>query len=150
MFVKNDHAEPTNFMFKTEQHAQLFIVLLRDFLSEVHAFKGAPVPLGLKKVPSNARPSDLTFIFHLRQVRDDPRLGVDATDLGNRIETFADWLEGDFVAPGVNLPDIDVIANLRVKRYRYITMCGDIAKHNGFLTQMYARFWNDLADHASA
>ena len=130
MFVKNDHAEPTNFMFKTEQHAQLFIVLLRDFLSEVHAFKGAPVPLGLKKVPSNARPSDLTFIFHLRQVRDDPRLGVDATDLGNRIETFADWLEGDFVAPGVNLPDIDVIANLRVKRYRYITMCGDIAKHN--------------------
>ena len=23
-------------------------------------------------------------------------------------------------------------------------------KKKGFLTQMYARFWNDLADHASA
>ena len=74
MFVKNDRAEPTNFMFKTDQHAQLFIILLRDFLSEVHAFKSASVPLGLKKVPSHARPSDLTFIFHLRQVRDDPGL----------------------------------------------------------------------------
>jgi hypothetical protein len=111
MFVKNDHTEPTNLTFKTSQHSRLFIILLGDFLSEVRAFKGDPVPLGLKTPPSGARPSDLTFIFH-------------------RIEAFAHWLEGDFVAPGVNLHAIDVVADLRVARYRYLKMCGDMAKHN--------------------
>ena len=130
MFMKNDDAEPTNSLFETRQHSQHFIILLGDFLSEVRAFKGEPVPLGLKKAPYNARPSDLTFIFHLRQVCDDPRVCVDATGLGERIETFADWLEGDFVAPGVNLPAIDVVSDLCVKRCQYIKMCADIAKHH--------------------
>ncbi len=130
MFVKNDRTEPTNLMFETSQHSQLFIILFGDFLSEVRAFKGDPVPLGLKTAPPNARPSDLTFIFHLRQVCADPKLGVDAIDLGEQIEAFADWLEGDFVAPGVNLHAINIVADLRVARYRYIKMCGDIAKHN--------------------
>src|SRR5216684_1983477 len=130
MFVKNDRTAPTNLMFETSQHRRLFIILLVDFLSEVRAFKGDPVPLGLKTAPSNARPCDLTFIFHLRQVCADPKLGADATGLSARIEAFADWLEGDFVALGVNLHAIDVVADLRVARYRYIKMCGDIAKHN--------------------
>lgn len=130
MFVKNDRAEPTNLTFQTRQHSLLFIILLGDFLSEVRAFKGDPVPLGLKAAPSNARPSDLTFIFHLRQVCADPKLGENATNLGEQIESFADWLEADFVAPRVNLPDIDVVVDLRVARYRYIKMCADIAKHN--------------------
>ncbi len=130
MFVKNDRTEPTNLMFETSQHSQLFIILLGDFLSEVRAFKGDPVPLGLKTAPPNARPSDLTFIFHLRQVCADPKLGGDATGLGERIEAFAGWLEGDFIAPGVNLHAINIVADLRVARYRYIKMCGDIAKHN--------------------
>ena len=130
IFVKNDHAELTNLMFKSRQHSELFIILLGDFLSEVRAFKRAPVPFGLKKVPYNARPSDLTFIFHLRQVCADPKLGVKATSLDKRIEIFADWLDGDFVAPSVNLPAINVVADLCVKRCQYIKICGDIAKHN--------------------
>ena len=111
MFVKNDHADPTNLMFQTEQHSRLFLILLGDFLSDARAFKGEPVPLGLKKAPSNARPSDLTFIFHLRQVCEDPRLGSNATGLGKGIEAFADWLEGYFVARAVNLHAIDVVAD---------------------------------------
>ena len=130
MFVKDDRAKPTNLMFQTEQHSRLFLILLGDFLSEARAFKGEPIPLGLKKAPSNARPSDLTFIFHLRQVCEHPKLGSNATALGKGIQAFADWLEDDFVAPGVNLSAIDVVADVRVKRYRYIKMCGDIAKHN--------------------
>jgi len=130
MFVKNDRTEPTNVMFKTRAHQRLFIILLGDFLSEVHAFKGEPVPLGLKTAPSNARPSDRTYIFHLRQVCASPKLGANTTGLSATIEAFADWLEGDFVAPGVNLHAVGVVANLRVARYRYIKMCGDIAKHN--------------------
>src|SRR6266436_3534949 len=67
MFVKNDRTDPTNLMFE---------ILLGDFLSEIRAFKGDRVPLSLKPAPSNARPSDLTFLFHLRQVSADPKLGA--------------------------------------------------------------------------
>ena len=130
MFVKNDRIEPTNLVFKTSYHQRLFIILLGDFLSEIRAFKGDPVPLGLIGAPSNARPSDLTFLFHLRQVCANPKLGGDAAGISAAIEIFADWLEGEFTARGVNLHTIDVVADLRVARHRYIKMCGDIAKHN--------------------
>jgi hypothetical protein len=130
MFVKHDLTEPTNLMFETRQHSLLFIILLRDFLSEIHAFKSKAIPLGLKPVPSKARPSDLTFLFHLRQVCTAPKLGTDTTALSATIESFADWLEGEFTAPNVNMHAIDVVADLRIERYRYIMMCGDIAKHS--------------------
>lgn len=130
MFVKNDRTVPTNLIFESSQHSRLFIILLGDFLSEVRAFKGDPVPLGLKTVPTNAQPSDLTFIFHLRQVCTKPKLGTDTNSLSASIEAFADWLEGEIIAPGVHLPAIEVVADIRVARYRYIKMCGDIAKHN--------------------
>jgi hypothetical protein len=130
MFVKNDQTEPTNLMFQTNAHVRLFVILLGDFLADVRAFKGEPVPLGLKPAPNNARPSDLTFLFHLRQVCASPRLGSDASALARAVEDFATWLEGQFIATGVNLHAIDVVADLRVVRYRYIKMCGDIAKHS--------------------
>jgi hypothetical protein len=70
-------------MFETGQHRRLFVILLADFLSEVRAFKGGHVPFGLKAAPSNARPCDLTFIFHLRQVCADPKLDADATGISS-------------------------------------------------------------------
>lgn len=130
VFVKTDRSEPSNLMFQTSAHARLFVILLGDFLSEIRAFKGEPVPLGLKPVPSNARPSDLTFLFHLRQVCAEPKLGTDTTGLSEAVEEFAIWLEGEFTATEVNLHTIDVVADLRVTRYRYIKMSGDMAKHN--------------------
>ncbi|MER8907219.1 hypothetical protein NKH99_05970 [Mesorhizobium sp. M0854] len=130
MFMKIERADPSNLMFATSGHARLFIILLADFLSDIRAFKGEPVPLGLKPAPSKARPSDLTFLFHLRQVCSHPKLGHDTTDLSAAVEAFAGWLEGEFTATGVNLHSINVAADLRVARYRYIKMCGDMAKHN--------------------
>lgn len=130
MFVKNDSTELANLMFKTDRDSRLFVILLGDFLSEVRAFRGDPVPFGLKTPPSNARPSDLTFIFHLRQVCANPQLAADVSGLRAEIEVFAEWLEGEFIAPHVNLSEINVVADLRVTRYRYLKMCGDIAKHN--------------------
>jgi hypothetical protein len=130
MFVNNDHTELRSLMFETSRHSRLFIILLGDFLSEIRGFKGNPAPLGLKPAPSNARPSDLTFLFHLRQVCANPKLGTDTAALNTAIETFADWLEGEFTAPDVNLPDIEVVADLRVARFRYIKMCADMAKHS--------------------
>jgi len=130
IFLKLDSAEPTNLMFKTRESSLLFIILLGDFLSEIRVFKGDPPPLGLKPAPSIVRPSDLTFLFHLRQVCDNPKLGIDTTTLRRTVEDFADWIEGEFTAEGVYLSDIEVVADLRISRIRYLKMCGDIAKHN--------------------
>jgi hypothetical protein len=130
MFVKHERTEPTNMMFETSQHSRLFVILLGDFLSQLRAFKGQPIPFGFSAAPSNARPSDLTFLYYLRQVCENPQLGQQTSDLSARTEAFAAWLEGDFIARGVNLHAIDVVADLRIHRYRYIKICGDIAKHN--------------------
>jgi hypothetical protein len=56
MFVKHDRTEPTNVLFETSQHSRLFTILLGDFLSQLRAFKGSPIPLGLRAAPSGARP----------------------------------------------------------------------------------------------
>jgi hypothetical protein len=130
MFVKHDRTTPTNMMFETSQHRRLFIILFGDFLSQLRAFKGEPIPLGLNAAPSNARPSDLTFLYYLRQICGKPHFAPEAKALSVHVEAFAAWLEGEFVTAGVNLHAIDVVADIRVCRYRYIKICGDIAKHN--------------------
>jgi hypothetical protein len=130
IFVKHDNTALNSPMFQSRQRSLLFAILLGDFLSQIGAFKGDPVPLGLKAAPSNARPSDLTFLFHLQQVCADPKLGTDTTALRAAIESFAGWLEGEFTALNVNLPAIEVVADLRITRLRYIKMCADIAKHS--------------------
>ena len=130
MFARVNFDEPTNLMFHDREHQKLFVILLRDFLSQVGARRSQPVPLGLRRAPQNGRSTDKTFLFHLRQVCGDPQLGADAVELGQRVEAFAGWLEEEFDAQDVWLPDIDVQADLRIARYRYITMCGDIAKHH--------------------
>lgn len=130
LFVENDGTEQTIQAFSSEPHSRLFVILLGDFLSPVQAFRGGPVPLGLLSAPPNARPSDLTFLFHLRQVYTAPQMGTDIAELRTAVEGFATWLEQAFVAPRVNLANIGVVADLRVSRYRYIKMCGNIAKHN--------------------
>lgn len=130
MFVKHDRTEPTNMMFETHIHAQLFNILLSDFLSQLKSFKEQPVPLGLKAAPGNARPSDLTFLFYLRQICAQPKLGCHVNDLSKCTEAFATWLEGETFAEGVHFPSIGVVTDIRVTRYRYLKICGDIAKHN--------------------
>jgi hypothetical protein len=129
MFVK--HKEPLQaVMFVTIQHARLFNILLGDFLSELKAHRGNPPPFGLRPAPSEARISDLTFLYYLRQVCADPRLGHDTGPLRDAVEAFANWLEHEFIAEAVNLGSISIVADISVKRWRYIKMCGDIGKHN--------------------
>ncbi|MBS0250465.1 MAG: hypothetical protein JSR78_05310 [Proteobacteria bacterium] len=131
MFVKIDYAEIDYLRFQTEWHARLFTILLGDFLSDIRAYRGAPVPFDLATPPSGARPSDLTFLFHLRWVCSRQALGSDAEELTAAIEAFAEWLEHEFLAENVNLGDIGLPdANLTISRIRYLKMCGDIGKHN--------------------
>ena len=129
-FVKNECTEPTNLLFTNRAFSRLFIIFLGDFLSEIKPRNGI-VPLGLSGPARNdAPPSDKTFLFHIRQVCTNPKLGTDSTRLRQTADAFADWLEGEFTASSVNLSAIGLVANLRMPRIRYIQMCGDIAKHN--------------------
>jgi hypothetical protein len=130
MFVKTDRPNPSNLLFETSAHAQLFNILLGDFLSVSRPFNGQPIPFGLKPAPPQASPANRTFLLYLRQVCDDPKLGSNVHDLKAIVERFAGWLEGIIRVEGVNLPDIDVVADITVARYRYLKICGDIAKHS--------------------
>ena len=130
MLIGFRHDEPTTLLPESREHALLFLIRLRDFLSPVGANKKGSIPFGLCRPPTDASPTDRTFLFHLRQVCAAPRLGTNIARLGDHTEAFARWLEGSFQANDVNLRDIDLNANLRIERYRYIQMCGDIAKHS--------------------
>jgi len=130
MFVKNECTEPTHLLLTNRAFSRLFIIFLGDFLSEIKSHEGV-VPLGLSKPARNdAPPSDKTFLFLIRQVCTKPKLGTDSTHLRQTADAFADWLEGEFTVPSVNLSAIGLVADLRITRIQYIQMCGDIAKHN--------------------
>nr|WP_166180070.1 hypothetical protein [Altererythrobacter segetis] len=148
MFCKSDRAELVNLLFETSYHARLFVILLGDFLSQVGSFNRQPIPLNLLPVPGDARPSDKTFLFHLRGVCANPQLGNDTAALSDAVERFAEWLEGEFVTVGVNLHSIDVIADITVQRMQYLKMCGDIAKHSLGRLEGNAKRLRDLLEAA--
>lgn len=117
-------------LFHSSEHARLFLIILTDFLSSVRGHRGNRVPLGLKEQPRNGRPYERTFLYHLKQVCENPQVGSDSSSIEQQVDAFADWLEFSFVAPRVNLPDINIVSDIEVHRYKYLTICGNIKKHN--------------------
>ena len=130
MFVKNDLVGPTTLMFQSRTQAEKFIILLTDFLSPIQQSKSNEIVQELERLPNNARGADRTFIFHLRQVCLHPQLEEDATELSDKVEEFASWLETSMISRGVNLSEISVVADIELERYRYLKMCGNITKHS--------------------
>ena len=149
MFIKSDLSEPTNLQFNNNECAQIFVILLGDFLSQITPNKNGIMPLGLKEAPSNARPTDLTFLYHIRQVCASPKLARDASTLGREVEAFADWLEESFVLPEDYLAYIEAEVELQIERYKYLKMCGDITKHHLGRLSRNVRHIQDLLEKAS-
>jgi hypothetical protein len=148
MFVKNKRVKDVSLAFKTSQSSKLFIILLGDFLSQVRSFKREAIPFDLRSVPPDAKPSDRTFLFHLRQVCANPRLGNDTSRLSATVEIFADWLEEEFTAREVNLHSINLVTDISISRIRYIKMCADIAKHSLPRLQNNANYLQTLLANA--
>src|SRR5260221_9744074 len=119
MFVKHDKVENTNLMFETSAHMRLFNILLGDFLSLPQRRRSNPLPFGLADPPSRTGESNLTFLFYLRQVCDDPKLNTDAVSLREPVEAFANWLEAESLIEGVWLPSINVQLDMKVRRITY-------------------------------
>lgn len=148
MFVRAAPPRISHLRFTTHGHAELFNIRLGDFLAQLRAFKGQHIPLGLAAAPSHASPTDLTFLFYLRQVIANPKLGNDVAGLLAATEAFASWLEGEFIAEGVNLSDINVVADIRISRLRYLKICSDIPKHHLARLAGNAKHIRDILDVA--
>src|SRR5258708_6005149 len=89
MFVKHDKVEDTNLLFETPTHMRLFNILLGDFLSLPQRRRKNPLPFGLPDPPNGTRESNLTFLFYMRRVCDNPRLNSNAESIHVPVEAFA-------------------------------------------------------------
>lgn len=148
IFTKHDRVENTNLMFQTSAHMRLFNILLVDFLSLPQRRGRNPLPFGLTEPPGDTRQSNLTFLYYLRQICDEPQLNGNIAFVRGSVEAFAEWLEGEAFVEGVWLPTINVELDMRIMRMTYIKICGDIAKHSfARLEANVKRICRILADH---
>lgn len=126
MFLRPESVENMNFIFLTMTHQEHYNALLGDFLS--------PLPLGLFNLPQaghDAPMTDRTLLFHMKRVADRPCFNPEAIALlRNTIAAFIAWLETEFTVEKVWLPSINVETALRMKRIRFIKICGNITKHS--------------------
>lgn len=130
MFVKEHQTEDAMLMFNTSTHQRLFNILLGDFLSQAQRKRKNALPFGLPEPPSRAKPSDLTYLFYLRGICADARLGKNVELIRVPVEAFAAWLEAKPLIEDVWFPSVGAKSNMHLMRITYIKICGDIAKHN--------------------
>jgi hypothetical protein len=117
-------------MFENANDRRLFNILLGDFLSQPNERGGKESFLNLKQPPKAGRATDYTFLFYLRQICDAPHLGTQIECIKRPLDALSSWLEDECLVEKVWFGEIDVEADIRIERIRYIKICGDIAKHN--------------------
>jgi hypothetical protein len=139
IFMKFDQTEETHLRFETSIHKRLFNILLTDFLTAP-----SPWPFGLKQSPQVTPKSMQNILFHLQSVGESPILTPTGGEaLLNPLWAFRDWLEAECLVENVWLPSIELETNIRVKRFAFIKLCGNIGKHN------FARLSRVVADICS-
>jgi hypothetical protein len=129
-FVALPQLHGSNLMFEDSGQAELFNILLGDFLSQPQAKGNKPLPFDLPPPPSNTSASNLTYLFYLRQVAAAPQLGSDPGELIARVNAFGDWLDDTTLVKDVWLANIEVKTDIKIKRCDYLRICADIAKHS--------------------
>lgn len=120
----------TNLMPRTTDTRRLFHILLGDFLSQLVRKGKRGLPFDLPSPPTNTRASDLTFLFYLRNVCDDPKLNLNAERLLDPVNAFSNWLEANTYIENVWLPSIGVELDLTIDRITWLKICADIGKHS--------------------
>lgn len=117
-------------MPRTTETRRIFHILLGDFLSPLVSRGRSDLPFDLAKPPPRSRQSNFSFLFYLRQVVADPRLGRETAELASAVEAFSAWLEQDTHIERVWLPSIGVEVDLDIARMTWIKICADIGKHS--------------------
>jgi hypothetical protein len=144
----NGKTQNTNLMPITSDTLRLFHVLLGDFLSQLNRKRRGGLPFDLPEPPRGARPSDLTFLFYLRQVFEHPQLNANADAIRRPVEAFAAWLEEDSYVEDVWLPTVEVEVSLTIPRIAWLKICADIGKHSfARLEHNVGKIVRILSDH---
>ncbi len=109
----------SSIFFKSMTHKAFFNVLLVDFLS----------------VPSDFFNGGLNYVERLKNICDEALLGkgianVSINPLSDAVCNFSNWLEEVVTIEKRWFPSIDLEIDLTIKRQDFVTMCGNISKHN--------------------
>jgi len=106
----------SSIVFRTRTHQKYFNIILVDFLSCFDVKK-----LGKKQ----------SYLDAIRTICQFPRFDKNNSikKLKNSTEEFIIWLEQE-VQVKTELPSIDNITSLLIKRIEFIRMCGNVSKHN--------------------
>lgn len=146
--LPGDKTQDTNLLPQTSEALRLFHVLLGDFLSKLERKGRGDLPFNLPPAPSGTCPSNLTFLYYLRRIASDPKLGNAPQAIARPTEAFATWLEEDTYIEKVWLPSIGVEVDLTIKRITWLKICADIGKHSfARLEPNVAKIVRILAEH---
>ena len=106
----------TSVMFKTMTHMAFFNIILIDLLSK----------------PSEFFTGDKSYIDRLKEICVNPRMGEiqDILELREAVCTFARWLSEKVTIQNRWFPSLELQIGLSIKRQIFISICGNIAKHN--------------------
>lgn len=106
--------EGSEVRFTTGTHRNYFSVLLVDFFSVPWEFFG----------------SSKTYLDLLRAICNTPLLSTTITPLGSTLDDFTQWLSDEVTIRKRWFPSIDLAIDLKIKRRDFVTICGNICKHN--------------------
>ncbi|MCY3825547.1 MAG: hypothetical protein OXG62_16950 [Nitrospinae bacterium] len=130
MFRKPETFSNIGLLFSTSESAQLFNILLCDFLSLPQPRRKGSLPFGLPTVPAKVRNSEQSHLYYLRRICNEPHLGSDTKNLLVAVENFSNWLEGETVLEKVWFSSIELELDMRVVRFDALKITGNLLKHN--------------------
>ena len=103
-------------MFKTMTHMAFFNIILVDLLSEPRGFFAG----------------NNSYIDRLKGICANPRMGEiqDIRELREAVCAFGKWLSEEVTIQNRWFPSLELQIDLSIKRQVFISICGNITKHN--------------------
>ncbi len=103
--------------FETMTYQRFFNIVLVDLLSQTD---------------SRAFVKQTSYLGALKKISKSPHFDVDSSvaSLSKATHEFSDWLEQEIEVHKIWLPSIDTETTLKLSRFAFLKMCGNISKHN--------------------
>lgn len=108
----------------SEEHKDLFLIRLVDFLSLPNDY------LGLPRIDTNGSAAERSLLKFLTKVCDAPLLGQETVALATAVQELQKWLDEKITIPNVWLPSIDLETDIHIERIKLIKLSGNFKKHN--------------------
>lgn len=135
LFIDVSHSQyGTEVRFKTEEHASLFNALLTDFLAEK---------------TSSLTERQESRLSALTNIASSPSFSHSSSEAGllHSCNEFNGWLLSTTTFTNVWFPNVGIETDLILERRFYITMCGNIDKHNDINLSVVARKLREMMEN---